>query len=1441
MENQIQIFPVDSVTFELQTYSSQDTNIISSLEVDTTFSQSVDYIEYYVYDENQNLIYPDTTQELYNFTVKDGDINLSPDQNLAGFGFDNGTYFITYNFYRKRLASSISQNYYITEISADRTELKLNSSQISGIDISTSVNEFIQYRNSQDYFVDFYLNFGNNNLVIANNLQLDTNNPDNIGVLIKLYEPLPSEFDIKSLTWVVEKISEPQSYQVIFPTDIEIPSDFEYISGPNFNLNLKGESGVSGESYSLSNLVNSEITSSYNQLQSLLNEKGLEINVNYENFSEFIHFSSAKTRLENFYYKVGLIESASNSINSLSSISADTTALSSSIQNIIKNFDGYEYFLYYNSGSQYSWPKSNNEPPYQLYSTGSSQVLNWIGSADPESPYYGGIALSASNYDQDNQDWLYWAIPEYLRNDPDNLQYELFVDMIGQHFDNIWIYTKDVTNKFSADNRLDYGISKDLVADAIKDFGVKLYSNNFNTNDLYTAFLGITPSGSLFPYPDQTNTLPTPSGSEYVNTLISASNDIIPLDDVNKSLYKRIYHNLPYLLKTKGTIAGLRALITSYGIPDTILRINEFGGKDRNNDQDWDLQQRVFNYALNLDGTNFVSSSFNLNDNFTNLSPKTLQFRFKAPGIPTDRENQILWAGDTNKSLILLEYTGSGYISGSYSGSIPSPENEYAFVKFLPEAGNNPANSASVYLPVFNGDWWSVQVTVGYETHETASIYVANEIDGKIGFSGSETKGVDVTYWTQIDNSQFPLSRSFNIAEKTWEPFSGSIQEIRYFSSLISSSVFYDYVVNPYSFEANGVNGSEDQLAFRADLGSMLDTGSRTSIHPRVSGSNITSSFDGGDSSYYISSASFIPNVEIIYQDQTPSGIKNRVTDKVSLEENILPTGDTLSPYISLQQTPAISQSYTPDINYLEIAFSPQDQINDDINSQIGYFNIGDYIGDPRQISQSGDNYPNLDTLRDTYFEKYLHSYDVKDFIRLIKFFDNSLFKMIKDFTPARTSLSSGVVVKQHLLERNRVRPAQITTTEPIYSGSIKPQSRNYNTGSGDTGQYEYNNGSSIYRFKGGTGGVLEPYNGLNFYSSSVDNRFNITQSWNEYIPTVSGSTLRVVDSQKEFYDGEFSGSSPYIHLQRGLGNEDDPCATYTLGIGDQEYLYQVAFFSGSDTLFTITSQSIPTPLSKSIEFEVTSSGFGIETPIIAITSSFTSGSVSIANWNSASAYSSSDSNNILISQSDSISIIGTYKPYPSGSYSGSISVTQSIYVDNVLYNTTSSYTSSLSDVELILTNNAYSTSDLSWNNMEIRSFVTQSIPTPTPPSPPVPTGSATFSNGTVVYHSGFTPGPDPSSTTITGTVTVSGADQTFKVRTSQQYNYNNLATGTLSITSGSIHTISRSIIGEGGPQDSTNSITLNPGTYPYTLSASIDLQSPLTSGVSVAQIINVS
>ena len=52
---------------------------------------------------------------------------------------------------------------------------------------------------------------------------------------------------------------------------------------------------------------------------------------------------------------------------------------------------------------------------------------------------------------------------------------------------------------------------------------------------------------------------------------------------------------------------------------------------------------------------------------------------------------------------------------------------------------------------------------------------------------------------------------------------------------------------------------------------------------------------------------------------------------------------------------------------------------------------------------------------------------------------------MIEDFTPARTTLSSGVVVKQNLLERNVQPPPSMSYGNETYSGSVKAFARDYN------------------------------------------------------------------------------------------------------------------------------------------------------------------------------------------------------------------------------------------------------------------------------------------------------------------------------------------------------------------------------------------------------------
>ena len=326
------------------------------------------------------------------------------------------------------------------------------------------------------------------------------------------------------------------------------------------------------------------------------------------------------------------------------------------------------------------------------------------------------------------------------------------------------------------------------------------------------------------------------------------------------------------------------------------------------------------------------------------------------------------------------------------------------------------------------------------------SLYAKNKIytgyDGNnIGFQASSS--VSSSAFSTVMSGSFYLSHPTNltIAGNTYIPFSGSFQELRFYSENLVERAFNDYTMDPYSIEGNsleGPNTSLKKLIFRAPLGTVLDNDvtqtTRTSIHPQISTIPPVQSFILSGSSVYTLNGIFTmpPQNEVIYQDQFAAGVKNAVTEKIKIIDTVYPEGNTLSPYISVQQTSYLSESFNRDINYIEVAFSPQDEVNDDIISQLGNFNIGDYIGDPRQVSSSATSYPDFDRLRNEYFSKYTHSYDLWDYIRLIKFYDNSLFKMIKDFTPARASLATGIVIKQTLLERNKYPLPQATTNSEI-------------------------------------------------------------------------------------------------------------------------------------------------------------------------------------------------------------------------------------------------------------------------------------------------------------------------------------------------------------------------------------------------------------------------
>ena len=103
---------------------------------------------------------------------------------------------------------------------------------------------------------------------------------------------------------------------------------------------------------------------------------------------------------------------------------------------------------------------------------------------------------------------------------------------------------------------------------------------------------------------------------------------------------------------------------------------------------------------------------------------------------------------------------------------------------------------------------------------------------------------------------------------------------------------------------------------------------------------------------------------------------------------------------------------------------------------------MDDYIGDPTHYTSG--SYPDLKTIKDIYFQKVNKKLGIGDYVRTIQFFDHTLFKMIKEFAPAKTNLKTGLVIEPHYLERAKLVGTNIDyeqKTEHLFqfspSGSI--------------------------------------------------------------------------------------------------------------------------------------------------------------------------------------------------------------------------------------------------------------------------------------------------------------------------------------------------------------------------------------------------------------------
>jgi hypothetical protein len=249
---------------------------------------------------------------------------------------------------------------------------------------------------------------------------------------------------------------------------------------------------------------------------------------------------------------------------------------------------------------------------------------------------------------------------------------------------------------------------------------------------------------------------------------------------------------------------------------------------------------------------------------------------------------------------------------------------------------------------------------------------------------------------------------------------------------------------------STGTTSSYAQLALRYCLGSdnkkenWYTTSSYRSQHPNQ---NITK-FDTGISKEatfhnFPSTISYYNPIVEVHSTEWPDLSGNRsISNKIRVDSVFLAgeNGNVLYRNNSIQRS--ITDNQPPDTSRLGVYFSPTNETNQDIAEQFGGLSIDDFIGDPSYLSL--ESYPGLEELHFGYFKKYGHHWKAsgsnaditssmrppgpQNYVRLLKHYDASLFKLIKKFIPYRANAQVGLVIEPHLLSRSK-----IPTKTPIF------------------------------------------------------------------------------------------------------------------------------------------------------------------------------------------------------------------------------------------------------------------------------------------------------------------------------------------------------------------------------------------------------------------------
>lgn len=526
--------PLDAVQISSADQEIIESDIVEIRKFDDPLLDET--IELHIYDTLGSYLTSDHTAEHWkNFTTDESFVQFDVYKNFVDLGITQGSYKFVLNFFRPLVGDSNNPNLYIKNISPDRTELLIKIGndriqskskdtkglQVPGETITEQCAQLWTRRaeicGDNGYMNLLFMDFGRNVLQQFVNYRWL---PEMRELYIKLYQPLPPDVKEKQKFWLVQQVRTPYTDNtVLYKAPLAAPSNT--MKGPNWEIDVK-YGKISETNYQNWNeLLGSNVQTSQQIIDKLFSGSlgGSSLGIDYSGFQNFINYSSAAERIANFKYKVEMIEyydqqqGTLNSISESNEVNTNKALYTKYKDQVIGGFDGFERYLYNEqTGSYYThgvtgsnihhakwtvdpWPKegygkTHTDHPF----VGNKYTLHHSTSSVAET-WYNALHTSASLWDVHNRSSLIKSVPEHIREDKNNSEFETFVNMIGHHYDIMWTYIKHQTDVWNRDEHPAHGLSKDLLYDTAKSLGWHLVNGN-QSERLFEYLLGTDELGN---------------------------------------------------------------------------------------------------------------------------------------------------------------------------------------------------------------------------------------------------------------------------------------------------------------------------------------------------------------------------------------------------------------------------------------------------------------------------------------------------------------------------------------------------------------------------------------------------------------------------------------------------------------------------------------------------------------------------------------------------------------------------------------------------------------------------------------------------------------------------------------------------------------------------------------------------------------------------------